>query len=185
MDPERWQRLSPLLDALFELDDDERTRSLELMREEDPQTADDLEALLRLETDREDFLSEPLVAPLPGPRPGADVGPYRLERMLGEGGMGQVWLGARADGLYQRRVALKLLRPGLADSNLRVRFSRERQILARLAHPHIARLLDAGVTTDGLPYLALEFVEGEPITDYCRNHLLPIEQRLRMFHQIC
>ena len=185
MDPERWQRLSPLLDALFELDDDERTRSLELMREEDPQTADDLEALLRLETDREDFLSEPLVAPLPGPRPGADVGPYRLERMLGEGGMGQVWLAARADGLYQRRVALKLLRPGLVDPNLRLRFTRERQILARLAHPHIARLLDAGVSADHQPYLALEYIEGEPITDYCRARKLSLESRLDLFHQIC
>ena len=90
--------------------------------------------------------------------------------MLGEGGMGQVWLAARADGLYQRRVALKLLRPGLADPNLRLRFTRERQILARLAHPHIARLLDAGISAENLPYLALEYVEGEPITDYCRNH---------------
>lgn len=185
MDPERWQRLSPLLDALFELDEDERTRSLELMREEDPQTADDLEALLRLETDREDFLSEPLVAPLPGPRPGVHVGPYRLERMLGEGGMGQVWLGARADGLYQRRVALKLLRPGLVDPNLRLRFTRERQILARLAHPHIARLLDAGVSADHQPYLALEYIEGEPITDYCRARKLSLESRLDLFRQIC
>ena len=89
--------------------------------------------------------------------------------MLGEGGMGQVWLAARSDGLYQRRVALKLLRPGLTDPNLRLRFTRERQILARLAHPHIARLLDAGVSTDDQPYLALDYVEGEPITDYCRN----------------
>lgn len=185
MDPERWQRLSPLLDALFELDEDERTRSLELMREEDPQTADDLAELLRLETDREDFLSEPLVAPLPGPRPGVHVGPYRLERMLGEGGMGQVWLGARADGLYQRRVALKLLRPGLVDPNLRVRFTRERQILARLAHPHIARLLDAGVSADHQPYLALEYIEGEPITDYCRARKLSLESRLDLFRQIC
>jgi serine/threonine-protein kinase len=185
MDPERWQRLSPLLDALFELDDDERERSLRLMREEDPQTADDLEALLKLETDREDFLSEPLVAPLPGPRPGVEVGPYRLERMLGEGGMGQVWLAARNDGLYQRRVALKLLRPGLVDPNLRVRFTRERQILARLAHPHIARLLDAGVSLDHQPYLALEYIEGEPITDYCRAHRLSLESRLDLFHQVC
>jgi serine/threonine protein kinase len=185
MDPERWQRLSPLLDALFELDDDERERSLRLMREEDPQTADDLEALLKLETDREDFLSEPLVAPLPGPRPGVEVGPYRLERMLGEGGMGQVWLAARNDGLYQRRVALKLLRPGLVDPNLRLRFTRERQILARLAHPHIARLLDAGVSSDHQPYLALEYIEGEPITDYCRAHRLSLESRLDLFHQIC
>src|SRR6478736_6543103 len=184
MDPERWQRLSPLLDALFELDQDERERSLRLMREEDPQTADDLEALLKLETDREDFLSEPLVAPLPGPRPGVEVGPYRLERMLGEGGMGQVWLAARADGLYQRRVALKLLRPGLVDPNLRLRFTRERQILARLEHPHIARLLDAGISDDQ-PYLALEYVDGEPITDWSRTHAQTLDVRLRLFLQTC
>jgi serine/threonine-protein kinase len=185
MDAERWQRLSPLLDALFELDPDERARSLRLMHEEDPQTARDLEELLRLEGERDDFLSEPLVAPLPGPRPGVEVGPYRLERMLGEGGMGQVWLAQRADGLYQRRVALKLLRPGLVDPNLRVRFTRERQILARLAHPHIARLLDAGVSHDHQPYLALEFIEGEPITDYCRKRKVSLDTRLRLFKQVC
>jgi serine/threonine-protein kinase len=140
-------------------------RSLALLRDEDPHLADDLESLLTLESDREDFLAQPLVAPLPGARPGAMIGPYQLERMLGEGGMGQVWLATRADGLYQRRVALKLLRPGLADPNLRLRFTRERQILARLEHPHIARLLDAGISGDSQPYLALEYVDGEPITD--------------------
>src|SRR5688572_852312 len=185
MDPERWQRISPLLDALFELEPPAREQRLQRLREEDPALADELQTLITLDEHHEDFLSEPLIAPLAGLRAGGEVGPYRLERLLGEGGMGQVWLAARADGLYQRRVALKLLRPGLADSNLRLRFSRERQILARLAHPHIARLLDAGISSDGLPYLALEYVEGEPITDYCRNHQLPLEPRLRMFHQIC
>ena len=143
MDAERWQRLSPLLDALLELDPETRERSLASLREEDPQLAEDLAGLLALEEEGDDFLSQPLVAPLPGARPGSTIGPYKLERLLGEGGMGQVWLASRADGLYQRRVALKLLRPGLADPNLRLRFTRERQILARLAHPHIARLLDA------------------------------------------
>ena len=185
MDPERWQRISPLLDALFELEPQARELRLAQLREEDPALADELQTLITLDESHEDFLSEPLIPPLSALRAGGEVGPYRLERLLGEGGMGQVWLAARADGLYQRRVALKLLRPGLADSNLRLRFSRERQILARLAHPHIARLLDAGISSDGLPYLALEYVEGEPITDYCRNHQLPLEQRLRMFHQIC
>src|SRR5690606_6367140 len=132
VDAERWQKLSPLLDALLELDLPARERSLALLREEDPKLAEDLAGLLALEPEGDDFLSEPLIAPLPGARPGVLVGPYRLERLLGEGGMGQVWLASRADGLYQRRVALKLLRPGLADPNLRLRFTRERQILARL-----------------------------------------------------
>jgi serine/threonine-protein kinase len=184
MDAERWQRLSPLLDAMFELDAATRARSLELLREEDPQLADDLAALIALDAERDDFLSQPLVAPLPGMRGGFLVGPYRLDRMLGEGGMGQVWLATRADGLYERRVALKLLRPGLADPKLRLRFTRERQILARLEHPHIARLLDAGISNDQ-PYLALEYVDGEPITDWCRAHALPLDARLRLFLQTC
>src|SRR5690606_2708257 len=126
MDAERWQRLSPLLDALLELDEAARASSLASLREEDAQLADDLEELLALEAGSEDFLSEPLITPHPGVHAGASVGPYELERMLGEGGMGQVWLARRADGLYERRVALKLLRPGLADPGLRLRFTRER-----------------------------------------------------------
>src|SRR6478735_5286899 len=184
MDAERWQRLSPLLDAMFELDPDTRARSLELLREEDASLAADLESLMELSAEREDFLSQPLVAPLPGMRAGLLIGPYRLERMLGEGGMGQVWLARRDDGLYQRRVALKLLRPGLADPKLRLRFTRERQILARLEHPHIARLLDAGISQDQ-PYLALEYVDGEPLTDWCRAHDLGLDARLRLFLQVC
>ena len=184
MDVERWQRLSPLLDALLDLDEPERGQRLRTLRTEDEALATELEALIALEDGQEDFLDQPLVPPISGLRAGSVVGPYKLERMIGEGGMGQVWLAGRADGLYQRRVALKLLRPGLADPNLRLRFTRERQILARLAHPHIARLLDAGVA-DNVPYLALEYVEGEPITDYCKRHGTPVETRLRMFQQIC
>jgi serine/threonine protein kinase len=185
MEAERWRRLSPLLDALLEQEAPVRAESLASLRENDPQLADDLEELLQLEEDSEDFLSEPVMAPMPGLGSGSVIGPYRLERMLGEGGMGQVWLAQRNDGLYQRRVALKLLRPGLADPNLRLRFTRERQILARLEHPHIARLLDAGISGDGQPYLALEYVEGEPITDWCRAHEITIDARLRLFQQIC
>ncbi len=187
MDAERWQRLSPLLDALFELEPAERAVRLDELRAGDPDLAAELAELIALEEGHEDFLSEPLVTPQSsgGMRPGVEVGAYRLESLIGEGGMGQVWLASRADGLYQRRVALKLLRPGLTDIHLRTRFTRERQILARLAHPHIARLLDAGIARDGLPYLALEYVEGEPITDYCRNQRTPLDKRLRMFQQIC
>lgn len=185
MDAERWQRLSPLLDALIELDGDARQARLAALREEDPALAAEVEALLALEEDNTDFLAEPLVAPPPMARPDTLIGPYKLDRLLGEGGMGQVWLARRADGLYQRRVALKLLRPGLADPNLRQRFTRERQILARLGHPHIARLLDAGISTDNQPYLALEYVEGEAITDWCRGRDLGIEARIKLFLQVC
>ena len=155
MDPDRWQRLSPLLDALLELEDDARAQALASLREDDADLAGELEALLGLEDGQEDFLAEPVVSQLPLARTGAVIGPYRLERLLGEGGMGQVWLASRAAGLYQRQVALKLLRPGLADPNLRLRFTRERQILARLGHAYIAHLLDAGISADQQPYLAL------------------------------
>ena len=186
MDSERWATLSPLLDELLELDPEFRPRRLAELRAADPHLADELERLLALEDERPDFLSESVVdAAVFAPQPGQVIGPYKLERLLGEGGMGQVWLAIRNDGLYQRRVALKLLRPGLGDTGLRQRFNRERQILARLGHAHIARLLDAGVSKDGQPYLALDYVQGEPITHYAWNLDLPVAERLRLFLQVC
>lgn len=184
MDADRWQRLSPHLDALLELPAPARARRLEQLAGDDAALAAELARMLALDAARDDFLAHPLVVPR-ALREGSEVGPYRLEALLGEGGMGQVWRASRADGLYQRRVALKLLRPGLADRNLRLRFARERQILARLAHPHIAGLLDAGISAEGVPYLALEYVEGEPITRYWQRLDVPLHARLRMFRQVC
>lgn len=185
MDLTQWQRLSPLLDDLLELDAERRRAALAQLRGEDPALADELESLLALESGHEDFLSTPALSQPLGPASGDLVGPYRLLNLLGEGGMGLVWLAERADGLYHRRVALKLLRPGLANPDLRLRFSREREILAQLQHPHIARLLDAGIGGEGQPYLALEYVEGEPITDYTKRNALDVEARLRLFLQVC
>ncbi len=185
MDAERWQRLSPLLDVLLELDPQARARHLQRLREQEPELVAELEALLALEDGHDDFMAQPLLDKPAQSGAGTLVGPYRMESLLGEGGMGMVWLAARADGLYQRQVALKLLRPGLADPNLRLRFSREREILARLAHPNIARLLDAGIGSEGQPYLALEYVEGVPITDYCQTHGLSVETRVKLFLQVC
>ena len=185
MDAERWKRLSPLLDRLLELHPRELAEALAAHRKDDPALADELERLLRMEADDATFLSEPVVERPADAGAGSRLGPYQLERLLGEGGMGQVWLASRADGLYERRVALKLLRPGLAGTSLRQRFDRERDILARFAHPFIARLLDAGIARDGQPYLALEYVEGEPITAYCRQQALPIPARLDLFRQVC
>ncbi|TCT21692.1 protein kinase domain-containing protein [Thermomonas haemolytica] len=185
MDALHWQRISPLLDALLDMPPDARTEHLAVLRAEDPALADELQRLLALEAGDAGFLDSPPLQLPAGAIPGARLGPYRLERLLGEGGMGQVWLAARADGLYERKVALKLLRPGLADPRLRQRFDREREILARFAHPFIARLLDAGIDQNGQPYLALEYVEGEPITSWCQSRQLDLAARLDLFRQVC
>ncbi|NNF58922.1 MAG: serine/threonine protein kinase, partial [Rhodothermaceae bacterium] len=119
---------------------------------------------------------------------GQPIGPWRIEERLGAGGMGVVYRASRADGLYERTVALKLLAPGtiLASGEpLARRLAAERQILARLEHPGIARLYDGGVTEEGLPYLALELVDGEPITDYADRHDLNAAQRVDLFAQAC
>jgi serine/threonine-protein kinase len=116
---------------------------------------------------------------------GRRIGPYRLLSVLGRGGMGVVYLAERADGAWQQQVALKLLPPALASGALAERFLLERRILARLEHPGIARLLDGGLTDDGDPYFVLEYVEGEPLTDWCNRRRLALEERLRLFRRVC
>ncbi|MDB5969268.1 MAG: hypothetical protein JWQ90_1718 [Hydrocarboniphaga sp.] len=118
-------------------------------------------------------------------RAGSMLGPYSIERPLGSGGMGEVWLARRSDGLYTAPVALKLLHPHLAQSAIRGRFLREGRILGELAHPHVARLLDAGISPDGELFLAIEYVEGEPIDRWCDARQLDIAARLRLFLQVC
>jgi len=121
-------------------------------------------------------------------RPGLDadrrIGPYKLIRELGRGGMGTVWLAARADEQFEKRVALKVVRASDSDEVLRF-FRRERQILAGLEHPNIARLLDGGTTDEGLPYFVMEHVEGVPIDRYCDEHKLSVPERLRLFEGVC
>ena len=121
-------------------------------------------------------------------RPGLDperrIGPYKLLRELGRGGMGTVWLAARADEQFDKRVALKVVRASDSEEVLRF-FRRERQILAGLEHPNIARLLDGGTTEEGLPYFVMEHVEGVPIDRYCDEHALSVPERLRLFEGVC
>src|SRR5687767_9831838 len=116
---------------------------------------------------------------------GRRIGPYRLLRELGRGGMGVVYLAERDDGQYRRRVALKLLRASPDAEELRRRFLAERQILASLSNRHIAQLLDGGVTDGQLPYIVMEYVEGLPITEWCDHHHLGINERLRLFQDVC
>ncbi len=116
---------------------------------------------------------------------GKRIGPYQLVREIGFGGMGTVYLAERTQGDFQQRAAIKLLRPGMASQHLLDRFQRERQILARLQHPNIARLLDGGLTEDGMPYFAMEYVEGEPLDTYCDARRLSIPERLGLFQTVC
>lgn len=114
---------------------------------------------------------------------GRCFGPYRVLSQLGEGGMGTVWLAERVDGVFTRRVALKLVHPALMGRTMGERVAREREILASLNHPNIALLFDAGFAEDGQPYLALEYVEGTPMTTYCDDHHLGVRKRLELFRQ--
>jgi WD40 repeat protein/serine/threonine protein kinase len=115
---------------------------------------------------------------------GKQFGPYRVLALLGHGGMGSVWLAERSDGLFARQVALKLIHPALKSRILSERFAREREILASLNHPHIARLLDAGSTEDGQSYLALDYVPGTPLTAYCDECHLSVRERLELYRQV-
>ncbi|MEO8016328.1 MAG: serine/threonine-protein kinase, partial [Pseudomonadota bacterium] len=117
-------------------------------------------------------------------KPGSAVGPYELIRELGRGGMGMVWLARRTEGLMNRLVALKLPHSGFFHAELVERIARERDILESLTHPHIARLYDAGVTGAGQPYLAIEFIEGVPLTEYCDQRRLGVRARIGLFVQV-
>lgn len=113
------------------------------------------------------------------------LGPFRLLRLIGQGGMASVFLAEREGDGFHQKVAVKVLRHGMLDRYEQQRFMRERQILARLEHPRIARLIDGGVTPEGVPWFAMEYVEGVPITDYCDRERLPVEARLGLFQQVC
>jgi len=123
-------------------------------------------------------------ADVPDPMLGRRIGPYRLTQRLGEGGMGVVYLAVRDDE-FKRRVAIKLVRMGAASQEVVARLRAERQTLAAIAHPNIVALLDGGATEDGLPYLAMEYVEGMPIDEYCFRYKLDVAARLRLFLPVC
>jgi serine/threonine protein kinase/Tfp pilus assembly protein PilF len=130
-------------------------------------------------------LADEAEVPADAPLEGTRLGPYRFVRKLGSGGMGDVWLAERADDEYQQRVAIKLVRAGLFSAQVHGRLRMERQILASLQHPNIARLLDGGRAADGTPYLVLEYIDGEPIDVYCDRRRLPFAARIRLFEQVC
>jgi eukaryotic-like serine/threonine-protein kinase len=183
-DGERWRIVSPYLDRALEMDGEERDRWLASLRAENPALAADLETLLEEggAAGQERFLeSTGPMLPAAGSPAGQTIGPYTLISMIGHGGMGSVWLARRSDGRFEAAVAVKLLSVHLLGRAGEERFKREGSILARLTHPHIARLLDAGTSPSGQPYLVLEHVEGEHIDRYCDGRNLGVEARLRLF----
>ena len=179
---ETWGRLSPLLDELLDLPDDDRDARLAALRAQDPTIAQAVSAMLEHlpAIERGEFMPSAAL-PKPGGLAGQTIGPYTLVREIGHGGMGTVWLARRTDGRYEGEVAIKFLRSGLFGHGDAARFQREGSILARLSHPNIARLLDAGVMADGAqPYLVLEYIDGEPIDEYCHRTALAVEGRLSL-----
>ncbi len=193
---ERWRQIFGIVDRALDLAPDERSAYVGRACAGDEGLAADVAALLAdaaaasfLETRAAEFAA-PLLSDLPAEpavtTPTTPIGPYRIVREIGHGGMGAVYLAERADAQYEKRVALKLLRGwGVGDEHRVRRFREERQILAALDHPDIARLLDGGVTADGLPWFAMEYVEGVPIDRYCNDHRLSIERRLELFCRVC
>jgi serine/threonine protein kinase/tetratricopeptide (TPR) repeat protein len=187
---QQWQRVKTILaDALEHPSPEDRTAYLERLCGGDTTLMREVEALLAQSTGNLDELAAntptAFARAAPAQPPGRRIGSYEIVRELGRGGMGAVYLAKRADGQFEREVAIKLLKRGTDTDEILRRFRAERRILARLEHPNIARLLDAGTTDDGLPYFVMEHVEGQSITEYARHAKLPITERLELFVKVC
>ena len=188
---QRWGDVQRLLDAALELPDGEVKPFLDRECSEDPELRREAEQLLQSCAKAAGFLEQPpasLAAALLDERPtpvGRRIGPYVVTGEAGRGGMGVVYLAERGDGQFRQRVALKVLPRGLESDHAVRRFLEERQILASLSHKGIARLLDGGVTDEGLPYFAMEYVEGSWIDRYANERQLGVEDRLRLFIDVC
>jgi serine/threonine protein kinase/TolB-like protein/Flp pilus assembly protein TadD len=191
-DQANWQRLNEIFAAAINVDPASRPEFLD--RHCEPELRAELEAMLTANrhVQSQQFLEAHIfetttraLTPPADVLKGTRVGNYRIVREIGRGGMGGVYLAERADAQFRQRVALKLIKRGMDWDEIIRRFRRERQVLAGLNHPNIARLLDGGTTDEGLPYFVMEYVEGAPITEFCDQRRLSIDERLRVFQSIC
>jgi eukaryotic-like serine/threonine-protein kinase len=198
MIPERWDEIKGKLHAALELEPEQRAMYLNEVAAADPELRNELESLIASHNQAgEDFLDSPVSqshllwgaeksaeknsSPLRGNR----IGPYEIVEEIGLGGMGTVYRAFRADDHYHKEVAIKLVNTGRDSGFVLNRFRNERQILASLDHPNIARLLDGGSTEEGTPYFVMEFIDGQPVNAYCDRHQLTIQARLQLFLQVC
>jgi serine/threonine protein kinase len=188
MTPERWQQVRGVFDQVASVPSAERAACLDQVCANDADLRREVESLLLSHHEAgTEFLNTPAInlsRPTPT-RVGRRIGAYNILEEIGRGGMGEVYRAGRADGQYEKEVAIKLVRGGYDTASVLERFRHERQILASLDHPNIARLLDGGTTDEGLPYLVMELIEGTPIDQYCDAHKLNVTDRLRLFVQVC
>jgi len=180
-----WRRLQELFEEASNLPAGQREKYLDEYCADDPELRGRVEALLSSAGQTDGFLEKAVEAAAAEPGPGQRLGPYEIVRPIGRGGMGTVYLAERADGAYRQQVAIKYLNAAWGPPELVARLRNERQILADLDHPGIARLLDGGASPAGLPYVVMEYVDGDPIDQYCRERNLTIEGRLHLFAGLC
>ncbi|MBL8205500.1 MAG: serine/threonine protein kinase [Blastocatellia bacterium] len=190
MTPERYQQIKAAYEMAADCEAAERLQVLEQACGNDVELRRAVESLLADRNEAETFLETPAYRFANGRdeaklQAGQRIGAYKLLQELGQGGMGSVWLAQRADEQYQKRVAIKLIKRGMDSDEILSRFRDERQILASLDHPNIARLLDGGTTPDGLPYFVMEHIEGQPIDKYCDTRKLTPIERLQLFRTAC
>ena len=186
---ERWQQVKIVLDGALARRTGERTAYLEANCSGDAELREEVESLLASELEIGDFIEEPIFdLHLNGerePTAGHRLDAYRIDREIGRGGMGSVFLAKKAEGDFEGQFALKIIRRGMDTEEVIQRFRAERRILTRLEHPNIARILDGGTTDDGRPYFVMEHVEGRPIDEYCNGEGLSIPARLELFLDVC
>lgn len=194
LNPQRWARVEELFDKAAELPAGDRAAFLHDACKGDSKLRDYIVSLLDSDMARSTIVEESirnvLATAMPGvaedeDNAGRRIGPYRIVRTIGTGGMGVVYLAERADDQFEQQVAIKVVRQRLLDPGVRERLRAERQILANLDHPNIARLFDGGTLDDGTPYLVMEYVDGVPIDEYCDRNRLDIESRLALFDRVC
>jgi len=182
MDREEWLRVKAVVAECLDVDPAERASHLAQLCNGDHALIQEAASILASHAEAGDFLEQPAIGP---PEAGMRLGPWLLEAEVGSGGMGRIYLASRADGVYSQKAAVKVLRRGMDTDTILSHFQSERQILASLNHPNIARLLDGGATQDGRPFFVMEFIDGRPLDRWIAERNPDTSQRLRLFQQVC